>query len=42
MAVRDEESYISEVFIPLFELSGYLSEISLDKENNIRNTLKMQ
>ena len=40
MAIRDEESYNSEVFIPLFELSGYLSEISFDEEKNILNTHK--
>ena len=42
MAIRDEESYNSEVFIPLFELSCYFSEISFGKEKNVLDTHKMQ
>ena len=39
MAIRDEESHDSEVFIPLFKLSNYLSEISFDEEKIIPKTV---
>ena len=37
MAIRDEESYNLEVFIPLFKLRGYLLEISFDNKKSFCN-----